>query len=43
MFEQPPIKDGEVEQGWWDIYGGQPDLIGQDVDDVARQIVERRQ
>lgn len=42
LLEQPPIKDGQVEQGWWDIYGGKPDIIGEDIDDVAQQILARQ-
>lgn len=39
LAEQPPIKDGQVEQGWWDIYGGKPDVIGADLAEVAKGIL----
>lgn len=39
LAEQPPVKDGEVEPSWWDIYGGKPDIIGADLAEVARGIL----
>ena len=43
LAEQPPIRDGEVEQGWWDIYGGKPDVIGADLAEVAKAILAKAQ
>lgn len=43
LFEQPPIKDGEVDQGWWDIYGGPPDVVGKDVEEVVIRILLDKQ
>ena len=40
LSEQPPL--GEEEQmAFWGLYGGKPDVIGRDVEEVARQIVDR--
>lgn len=44
LAEQPPLgktSDGKEElQEWWDIFGGRPDVVGKDLAEVARKIVE---
>ena len=44
LAEQPPLgktADGKDQlQEWWDIYGGEPDVVGEDLAEVGRKIVE---
>ena len=39
LSEQPPLGPGELEK-WWDLYGGKPDLVGQDLEEVAKGIIK---
>lgn len=43
LSEQPPLgkqadgKDGE--EAWWELWGGKPDIVGLDLEEVAKGIV----
>lgn len=39
LAEQPMIKDGQVGEEWWSVYGGEPDVIGDDLAKVASAIL----
>ena len=36
MAEQPPIGDLD---SWWELWGGKPDVVGMDLEEVARGIL----
>ena len=38
LSEQPPLGPGELEI-WWDLYGGEPDFVGKDLEEVAKGII----
>lgn len=38
LAEQPPIGEGELEERW-KIWGGKPDVVGKDLEKVARGIL----
>ncbi len=40
LSEQPPLVDDELER-WWKMWGGEPDLNGKDLEEVAKQILSR--
>ena len=41
LSEQPPVEGGRVQDGWWDLYGGKPDVIGSNLSEVVSQILTR--
>lgn len=46
LAEQPPLGqvDGKDQtKEWYDIFGGEPDVIGSDLAEVAKKIVELTQ
>jgi hypothetical protein len=38
LAEQPPLDKLDE---WWSIWGGEPDVVGQDLEEVARGILAR--
>jgi len=38
LSEQPPLGNEELDQ-WWELWGGKPDVIGMDLEEVARGII----
>jgi hypothetical protein len=42
LAEQPPLGEGEdgkdKVQEWYDLFGGEPDVVGGDLAEVARKI-----
>lgn len=38
LSEQPPLGDSLDE--WWEMWGGMPDVVGKDLEEVTRGILE---
>lgn len=41
LAEQPPL-DPEALSKWYEMYGGEPDVTGENLAEVAQKILERQ-